>query len=95
MKANGNFFGLISCIILFQLVVITAQVKINATIQQEVKDLSVAVKSYSDRFVARDSQNIIVLTPKELVFKIRGQKSLRLQLKKGKERIYLRAKPTR
>lgn len=94
MAQNGNnFLALLACVGLFNFLVIVAQVRFNSNIAKEVKDLSVAVKSYSDRFVARDSTHVIVMTPKELVFKIRGQTSLRLQLKKSKKNLYLRAKP--
>lgn len=89
MSKENNFLGLIACGILFNLAVVVLQVRFNQNIANEVKEL----KSYSERFIARDKEHVIVMTPKELVFKIRGQSSLRLQLRKSKKHLYLRAKP--
>lgn len=94
MNNNGNnFLSLLACIGLFNALVVIAQINFNNSIKKEVTDLSIAVKSYSDRFVARDHDHVIVVSPKELVFKVRGQPSLRLQLKQSKKHLYLRAKP--
>lgn len=58
-------------------------------LRTRVDALSVAMESYSDRFYARDRQRAVVLTPRALVFKIKGYPSFRLAIRKRGNRIEL------